>query len=118
MPLSQTNLWATVTTGAGSNVFRLRELWGEEQVSGLFRFELDLESEDSAVDFKKVVGKAGVVTVTLPGDKKRHFHGLVTRLRQGTTDPDVTRYRAEIRPWLWMLTQASGCQIFQEKSVP
>ena len=29
-----------------------------------------------------------------------------------------TRYNAELRPWFWLLTQASDCQIFQEMSTP
>ena len=114
MTMDQANLWATVTTGAGKDVFRLRELWGEERLSGLFRFELELESDDDAVDFTKVVGKPASVSVSFPKGGKRHFHGLITRLRQGATDPGVTRYVAEMRPWLWMLTQTSDCAIYQE----
>ena len=30
----------------------------------------------------------------------------------------MTRYYAELRPWLWLLTHASGCQIFQDMSTP
>jgi type VI secretion system secreted protein VgrG len=118
MSLSQENLWATVSTGAGKDVFRLRELWGEERLSGLFRFDVELDSDDDSVDFSKVVGKPGVVTVTFPGGGKRYFHGIVTRIRQGTTDPGVTRYVLELRPWTWLLTRSSGCQIFQDMSVP
>jgi type VI secretion system secreted protein VgrG len=118
MSVSQANLWAKVTTGAGKDVFRLREFWGDERVSGLFRYELELESDDDSVDFAKVVGKPGAVTVEFPGGGKRHFHGIVTRLRQGTTDPAVTSYRAELRPRLWLLTQSSGCRIFQEMTTP
>ncbi len=118
MSLSQENLWATVSTGAGNDVFRLRELWGEERLSGLFHFDVELDSDDDSVDFTKVVGKPAVVTVSFPEKAKRYFHGLVTRIRQGPTDPGVTRYVLELRPWLWMLTKSSGCQIFQDMSVP
>ncbi len=118
MSLSQENLWATVSTGAGKDVFRLRELWGEERVSSLFHFELVMDSDDASVDFGKVVGQPGVVTLTFPGGGKRYFHGLVTRLRQGATDPGVSRYVAELRPWTWMLTRSAGCRIFQDMSTP
>lgn len=118
MAMDQANLWATVTTGAGKDIFRLRELWGEERLSGLFRFELELESDDDAVDFTKVVGKPASVSVGFPEGGKRHFHGLITRLRQGASDPGVTRYVAELRPWLWMLTQTSDCAIYQEMKTP
>lgn len=118
MSLDQANLWATVSTGAGDDVFRLRSMWGEERLSDLFRFELELDSDDPAVSFDQVVGEPGVVSLTYPDKKERHFHGIVTRLRQGATDPGVTRYVAELRPWAWLLTQSSGCAIYQEKSVP
>ena len=81
MTLEQKNLWAQVTTGAGKDVFRLRAMWGDERVSGLFRFDLELESDDDSVDFTKVVGEAGVVSLTLPGKKERHFHGIGRALR-------------------------------------
>ena len=86
MTLGQKNLWATVATGAGKDVFQLREMWGDEFVSRPYRYELELLSNDSAVDFKKVVGQPGFVTLTYPSHPKRYFHGIVTRLRQGATD--------------------------------
>ncbi len=118
MSFSQENRWAQITTGAGKDVFRLREMWGTERLSELFHFDLELESDSADVDFSKVVGEPCTVKVTFPEKKTRVFHGLVTRLRVGATDPGVTRYRAELRPWLWMLTRISDCCVFQEMSVP
>lgn len=118
MTLDQTNVWATVSTGAGEDVFQLTEMWGDEYVSQPYRYELELLSSDSDVDFEQVLGKPGSVTLTYAGERKRHFHGIVTMLRQGPTDRGGTRYHAELRPWFWLLTQVSDCQIFQEKTTP
>jgi type VI secretion system secreted protein VgrG len=107
-----------VTTPLGKDAFTFRELWGEESVSGLFRFDVEMDSNDSAVDFKKLVGKDLTVTCTLPGGKKRHYHGIVSRIVQGDSDARATRYRAEVRPKMWLLSLQSDCRIFQDKTVP
>lgn len=118
MTLEQENAWAKVTTGAGDGSFRLRAFWGEERMSGLFRFDLEMESLEQSIDLDKVVGAPAMVSVSLPKGAARHFHGLVTRIRQGPSEVAVTRYFAEVRPWLWLLTQTSTCQIFQDLSTP
>jgi type VI secretion system secreted protein VgrG len=107
-----------VTTPLGKDAFTFRELWGEESLSGLFRFDVELDSTSKDVDFKKLVGKDLTVTCTLPGGKKRHFHGIVSRIVQGESDPKATRYRAEVRPKMWLLSLQSDCKIYQDKSVP
>lgn len=115
---SKTPFSVEVTTPLGKDAFTFRELWGEELLSGLFRFDVDLDSKDQNVDFAKLVGKDLTVTCTLPGGKKRHWNGIVARIVQGESDAKVTRYRAEIRPKMWLLSLQSDCKIYQDKSVP
>jgi type VI secretion system secreted protein VgrG len=60
------------------------------------------------------------VTLTFPlvsGDKE-YRHGIVGRFRLAAPGKRLTRYVADVYPWLWLMTMNSDCQIFQNKTVP
>jgi len=114
----QNNLKLQVSTPLGPNKLLLRSLRGEEHVSGLFQFNLEMVSEDNALDFKAIVGKPVTVTLKLAEGAKHYFNGIVGRFVQDETNVRLTRYQAEIHPWLWLLTKTADCRIFQNKSVP
>jgi type VI secretion system secreted protein VgrG len=118
MPYTHDNLYFSLATPLGPDKLLLRSFHGEERLSGLFRFTLELESEDPAVDFSRLVGKAATVTVHLADGSDRFLHGIVGRFLQGGSDPTFTRYYAELHPWLWLLTHSADCRIFQDLSVP
>jgi type VI secretion system secreted protein VgrG len=106
-------------TPLGDDKLLLRSFSGVESISSLFCFELDLLSEDPAIDFDKVIGKTFQFGVKLwePG-KERLFHGFVNRFVQLPSEERLTHYRAEIVPWLWFLTRTADCRIFQRMTVP
>ena len=114
----QDNLKLKVSTPLGPNKLLLRSFRGEERISGLFQFTLEMVSEDNAIDFKSIVGKPVTVTLTLGNDVEHHLNGIVGRFVQEETNLRLTRYFADIHPWLWMLTKTSDCRIFQNKSTP
>ena len=114
----QDNLKLKVSTPLGPNKLLLRGFRGEEHISRLFQFTLEMVSEDNAIDFKAIVGKAVTVTLNLADNTTHHLNGIVGRFVQEETNLRVTRYYAEIHPWLWLLTKTSDCRIFQNKSVP
>lgn len=115
---TQQSYYLSVSSSLGKDKFLLRAFRGEEALSELFFFELEMESEDASVNISAVMGKPLVVTFLLHGGSKRLVHGLVTRFSVMGASPRFTRYRAEIRPWFWMMTLIADCQIFQNKSVP
>ena len=114
----QDNLKLKLTTPLGADKLLLRSCRGEEQISGLFNFRLEMVSEDNAIDFSAIVGKAVTVTLTLGNDTEHYVNGIVGRFIQEETNLRLTRYFADIYPWLWLLTKTSDCRIFQNKSVP
>jgi type VI secretion system secreted protein VgrG len=118
MANTQDNRRSAITTPLGKDVLLLEAFTGTEAVSELFHFEARLLAEiNKTIDFNAIVGKAVTIRVFTPsGD--RFFHGLVSRFAEGESDTTFTTYRAEIVPWLWMLTQTADCRIFQNKTVP
>ena len=118
MPLPQTGRLLTVNTPLGADAVLLTGFRGREELSRPFSFQLDLAT-DQKVAASDLVGKAVSWQVTFPADTPRQFHGLVRSLALGPMIGRALReYRIEVVPWLWFLTRAADCRIFQNKSVP
>lgn len=118
MPQTLPSIRFSITTPLGPDKLQLRSLRGEEGLSRLFHFTLELQSDDPNVDFSALVGEGITVTAELSDGSKRYFHGVVARFVQGGGGRGTVTYFAEIRPALWLLTQSENCRIFQQKSVP
>ncbi|AUX27881.1 hypothetical protein SOCEGT47_084810 [Sorangium cellulosum] len=123
MPYSQAKTILALHSPLGPDALALVRIHGEERLSGLFRFELDLLSEERAIDFSSIVGQGVTAVIRLSSGGARRIHGVVTRFRQaGRVHVDGakprTAYRAEIHPWLWFLTRTTDSRIFQDRSVP
>ncbi len=115
---TQDTLRLQVTTPLGADKLLVRGFTGEEQISGLFRYQLELVSEDKGLDFDSIVGQGATVKLAMNDGTDHFFHGVVARFSQEDTDERLTTYYAELRPWLWVLTLASDCRIFQNQSTP
>ena len=106
-----------IDTPLGADAVLLRSISGQEAVSQLFRYQLELLSEDDALSFDGIVGKN--VTVHLQTiDGERGINGYISRFSQGGRDERFTHYHAEMVPWLWFLTRKADCRIFQRQTAP
>lgn len=117
MNFTQTSQYLSVSTPLGEDKLLLRSVRGEERISGLFHFQLEMQSEDASLDFASIVGKSATVTVVLADGTKRYINGIVGRFVQAGSDARFTTYFAELHPWLWLCTMNVDCRIFQNKSV-
>lgn len=106
-----------IDTPLGPDTLLLRSLSGQEAISQLFRFQLDLLSENDSVNFDSIVGKAVSIHIRT-ADAERCMSGYISRFSQGGRDAIFTRYHAEMVPWLWFLTRTSDCRIFQKMTAP
>ncbi len=107
-----------ITTPGGEGALLLQSFAGTETVSQMFRFNLDLLSENASVAFKDLVGQRVSLSVWLADDNQRYFNGFVSRFALSGRDGKYTRYQAEVVPWLWFLTRTANCRIFQNMKVP
>jgi type VI secretion system secreted protein VgrG len=116
--LDQSKRFLQITTGLGENEVVLTGFRGQEQISRLFRFELDLLSDNKAVSPKDVVGKPVTFSCEYEKDKRRYFNGIVSRFSVGNLGINKRRsYRAEVVPSFWLFQKRSDCRIFQQMSV-
>ena len=107
----------TITTPLGPDKLLLKGMTGSEGMSRLFRFDLDLLSEDPDIDFTQIIGKNVTIAVTQADNTPRYFNGIISRFGQAGADEIFTSYRAEMVPWLWLLTRTADCKIFQQMKV-
>ncbi len=115
---TQGHVYLSVDTPLGKDVLLLQGFQGEEALSRPFQFTLEMNSDRLDLDFSQVVSQGAAVTLVLTTGEKRYLHGIVTRFVQAGTFGDFTRYIAELRPWLWLLTLTRDSRIFQNKAVP
>ena len=103
-----------------SKVF-LESFQSEEHLSKSYSCKLEIYSHELEIDAKDVLGKSCDVTMKLPDDSTRPFHGLVWSFRPDTyidLDPPLRRYHAELVPWFKLLSLRSDSRVFQEKTMP
>ena len=117
MPASQSNREITVTTPLGPDALLFHSMKGSEQLGRLSEYCVQLLSESGSVAIADILGQSMTVSVALPGDKVRHFNGIVPRFRCTGRRAGLPAYEAVVRPSLWLLTRSSDCRIFQDKSV-
>ncbi|MFT4113345.1 type VI secretion system Vgr family protein [Silvibacterium sp.] len=112
----QTALPVQVTTPLGANKLLVRSYSGEEGISELFRYDLELYSEDPALDFTQIVGQNVTLQIPLSSGSSQYVNGMVGRFTQAGRDDRFTTYLVELRPWLWALTMSAGCAIYQNQT--
>jgi type VI secretion system secreted protein VgrG len=119
MPLGQSDRNVAITTPLGAEVLLLRSMSGTERLGRLFEYELELLSEDHDIALGDILGQnASIRLAGLHDEGTRWFNGFLTRFTYLGSHGRHALYRASLRPWLWFLTRAADCRIFQEMNVP
>jgi len=109
-----------ITTPLGKDVLLLNGFRGQESISHLFHFDLELLAEATEdIKFDKILGQAVTIEMRLVNNEKRYFSGIIRRFGQGgRTDEDFIYYRAEVVPKIWLLTKNVSSRIFQHITIP
>ncbi|MFL7903131.1 type VI secretion system tip protein VgrG [Azospirillum argentinense] len=116
--IASTNRLLTLDTVLGRGATLLTGFSGEEAISSLFRFTLDVVSPRTTIKPEELIGTPVSWSVSAPAGTPRRFHALVQGFDVGAPIEDGQRsYRLEVVPWLWLLTQTTDCRIFQKQSV-
>jgi type VI secretion system secreted protein VgrG len=97
--------------------FEFRSMVGTEELSQLFRYDLELLNPSAKVPVDKMLGSPMTVHLVQKNGKPRHFSGVVTdfSLRGGVGVNAL--YAVTLRPWLYLLSQRINCRIFKGTAV-
>jgi type VI secretion system secreted protein VgrG len=108
-----------IETPLGKDKLLLTSLAGEEAISRLFTYELEMLSADHVIAAESLIGRSVKMVITSEDGKTRPIHGMVAQWRSGPLiGRDLRRYSAQVVPWLWYLGHSSDCRIFQNLNVP
>jgi len=121
---SQDKRRAQLLTPLGKDVLLLRRFHGQEGLSQLFHFDLELFSENRSISFASIVGKNVAVRMQLEDGSAAFLNGFINSFSQGGTEYVesgtsgvwMTHYTASLIPWPWFLTCTRNCRIFQNKT--
>jgi len=102
----------------GPDVLLLTKIEGSEELSRLFHYELEIDSEEANLDPRQIVGRNVTVRIDYDGRDVRYLNGFVSEFRHCGWSEHFSHYRATVVPWLWFLTQTTDCRIFQRRSTP
>lgn len=117
--LSQYERLLYLKTTLGPDKLILKSFEGKEALNELFHFHLELVSEDPSINIKDLIGKPVTVGIRLAdGSSFRYFHGICSAARKITSAGRLLLYAAEMVPYLWRLTKAQDCRIYQNATVP
>jgi type VI secretion system secreted protein VgrG len=86
-------------------------------LSSLYRCELELASENPALDLQALIGKPGILTL-FDAREPQYLHGEIVAARQEASGKRFTFYRVAIVPKLAFLGYRTNLRIFQDKSAP
>ena len=121
MAFLEANRYLYLNTPLGDDKLLLRSFEGQEAISKLFSFELDLQAENATtVDFDKLIGQKVSFGIqgNDPGQTPRHFHGIVVELGQGQRDQRLTTYSMTVAPEIWKMSCTIRSRIFQHATIP
>jgi type VI secretion system secreted protein VgrG len=108
----------SLKTPLGKDALLLTSFSGHEAISRLYQFELGtIVPVGSTIDFSKIVGQKVTISLLQADGKPRFFNGFVSSFAATGGDHRFTHYRAQVVPWMWLLTREADCRIFHDKTV-
>lgn len=120
MSTDQTTRFIELKSSLSGNNIRLRSFSGQEQMSRLFSYSLDIvcvgDELSRSDQVNCLVGQPATIRMDLK-EGERFINGIISNVRCDYSEDGGTIYRAEMVPKLWLLTRSSDCRIFQEETV-
>src|SRR3989442_3981186 len=96
---AQTTAFAFNVAGVKSEL-RVVRFHGHERLSTPFQFEIELASDDGAIDFDAILQGKATLSLNREGNSRK-FAGIVREFEQLDKQPGSVRYRAILVPKLW-----------------
>jgi type VI secretion system secreted protein VgrG len=115
MAASQDTRNFRISSTLGPDVLLFHRMAGNDGMSELGEYRLDLLSEKFDIAIDDVLGQALTVELDIAEGVTRQFNGIVTRFVMNGRNGRYGSYQATLRPWLWLLTRSADCHIFQDK---
>lgn len=103
----------TFTVQGLDEELHVMEFHGNEGLSSLFSYSIDLACREADLDFSQILGQPASFTLTRAG-RERHVHGVVSHFQQRRQGGTFTLYDAVLEPRAFRLDNRVDCRIFQQ----
>ncbi|TDV50371.1 type VI secretion system secreted protein VgrG [Pseudomonas graminis] len=104
----------SLTLNGQDTLFQVLSFTGRERLNQPFEFELELVSEQAALDLETLLHGQTFLQLAEDGTG---VHGLAYSIAQGDAGKRLTRYRISLRPQLAYLAHRINQRIFQQMTV-
>jgi type VI secretion system secreted protein VgrG len=121
MAYMEANRFLYLDTPLGANKLLFTNFRGQEGLSQLFSFQLEMAAENATtVDFAVMVGQKVGFGILAPHTRlaARDFAGIVIEFSEGARDRTFTQYQMTVAPEVWKLTRKFQSRLFQHMTVP
>ncbi len=99
------------------DLLKVTRFTGEEGLSRLFCFRVELCSDEADIDFAEMLGKPCCLEIT-GRHGTRYVNGIVRQFEQTGLGSSLTYYAAEIVPLPWLLTKRFKTRLFRTHNCP
>lgn len=89
--------------GVDPDLFLVHEWHGHEELSQLYRFEVNVASAQKDLKLEDLLGRRGTLTLRDAEGRLVRWHGLVTQLRHTHSDETYAYYHVVLEPQLALL---------------
>jgi type VI secretion system secreted protein VgrG len=113
---TQADRIAELVTRLGTDKLILSSFEVTEELSKPFEIRVECLSTDQNIDFNPALGQKAHIRYNTIGKAKRYFSGMLVEASWFGEREAMSSYQIVLRPWFWLLTQASDCRIFQNKT--
>lgn len=100
-----------------ADTFGVVRFSGEEGLSRLYRFEIELVSEQPDLDLDAMLANEVTLTITNRGTQTR-YHGVLDEFEELHQKNGDTFYRAVLVPKLWQLSLFRVNEVYVDRSTP
>jgi type VI secretion system secreted protein VgrG len=86
---------------------------GEENISRLFEYRIELVSNSPELDAKSILNKKATFFLTRGGEEPVKLHGIISHFEQRGRTPEYVFYYAVLVPKMWRLQLNFSINVFQ-----
>ena len=101
---------------------KFRAFWGEEALSSLFEFSVEMQSDSRDLAAPDILGQSVTIEIKALNGAKRYLNGQCVQFEYTGVAETATgryyKYFARLRPSLWYATRGSDYKVFQKMDVP
>jgi type VI secretion system secreted protein VgrG len=108
-----------IETSLGKDHLLTTSATGDEGISELFSYEVEMLSTDLSISAEQMIGDKVKLVISPEEGEKHIVHAMIAQWRAAAViGRDLRQYRARLVPWLWFLGHSTDCRIFQNLNVP